>query len=76
MLLEALRRLPAQHQAALQMHYWCGVRIEDIAELMGVSYSAMRDRMGRARQLLAQELATLEQTTPLMVSTGATDGSP
>lgn len=69
MLREALRRLPIQHQEAMQLHYWGGLRIEDIAEIMGITHSGMRDRMCKARQLLEQQLAELEATTPLIVST-------
>lgn len=67
-LLEALRRVPIQHQAALQLHYWDGLKTADIAQIMGVSASAMRDRMCKARALLEQQLEIVEQTMPLTPS--------
>lgn len=73
MLAEALRRVPIEHQVALQLHYWNGFTMVTIAEIMGLSASGMRDRMRRARQLLEQHLAELERTTPLIVSSTGGD---
>jgi RNA polymerase sigma-70 factor (ECF subfamily) len=66
---EALRRLPAQHQAALQLHYWDGLRTQEIADIMGISASGMRTRMQTARALLEAQIAELDRTMPLAVST-------
>jgi RNA polymerase sigma-70 factor (ECF subfamily) len=72
LLAEALRRLPVQLQVILQLHYWERLKIKDIAAIEGISDSGMRDRMMRARALLKQQIAELERTTPLLVSTAST----
>lgn len=58
LLLLALRRIPIQHQIALELYYWEGLETPAIAEVLGISASAMRSRMVRARELLG---AALEQ---------------
>jgi RNA polymerase sigma-70 factor (ECF subfamily) len=67
---EALRRLPADHQAALQLRYWEGLRIREIAEIMGISASGMRTRLQTAKVQLERVMKALDQTMPLVVSTG------
>lgn len=57
LLLLALRRIPIQHQVALELYYWEGMDTPEIAEVLGISASAMRSRMGRARELLSDKLA-------------------
>lgn len=70
---EGLRRLPAHHQAALQLQYWEGLRIREIAEIMGISASGMRTRLQTAKAQLERVIEELDRTMPLVVSTG-TDG--
>jgi RNA polymerase sigma-70 factor (ECF subfamily) len=71
MLAEALRRLPVGLQVIVQLHYWDKLTAVEIAAIEGISASGMRDRLMRARRLLARELAELERTTPLFVSTAS-----
>ena len=66
---EALRRLPTQHQAALQLHYWEGLKTREIAEIMGLSPSGMRTRLQTAKAQLERIYDELESTMPLVVST-------
>lgn len=69
LLLLALRRLPIQHQIALELYYWENLDTAEIAEILGVSASAMRSRMVRARSLLEAELAKLAESEVELRST-------
>ena len=69
LLLEALRRLPLRHQIALELYYWEHLDTVEIAEVLGISASAMRSRMARARELLEAELATLAKSDEELRST-------
>ena len=69
LLLEALRRIPVQHQVALEMFYWEDMTSAEIAEALGEPHGTVRTRIRRARLLLEEALAqvstdaaTLEQT--------------
>lgn len=69
LLAEALRRVSTHHQTALQLYYWDKVPIYKIAEEFRISASAMRGRMMQARRLLKEQLAELEKTWPLSITT-------
>ncbi|MCA9684797.1 MAG: sigma-70 family RNA polymerase sigma factor [Myxococcales bacterium] len=69
LLLEALRRLPLEHQVALELFYWEGMRGAEIAEVMGVSHSAMRSRLAKARALLSESMESLAASPQLLAST-------
>lgn len=69
LLLLALRRIPIQHQVALELYYWEGLDTPAIAEVLGISASAMRSRMVRARELLAAKLAELADSDGELRST-------
>jgi RNA polymerase sigma-70 factor (ECF subfamily) len=69
LLLQALRQIPIQYQIALELYYWEGLNTVDIATIIGISASAMRSRMGRARELLDRELEQLADSTAEFEST-------
>jgi RNA polymerase sigma factor (sigma-70 family) len=69
LLLLALRRLPIQHQVALELYYWENLNTVEIAEILGLSVSAMRSRMARARSLLEAELGKLAESEVELHST-------
>ncbi|PCC74618.1 RNA polymerase, sigma subunit, ECF family [Nannocystis exedens] len=69
LLLAALRAIPVEHQLALELHYWEGLPAAEIAEIVGISHSAMRSRMVRARELLHAQLRRLAETPQLVEST-------
>jgi RNA polymerase sigma-70 factor (ECF subfamily) len=69
LLLLALRRIPIQHQIALELYYWEGLETPEIAEVMGISASAMRSRMVRARELLAEALEQVAEAEHELRST-------
>lgn len=72
LLARALRKLPIEHQVALELHYWEGLNAAEIAEILAVPHSTMRSRLGRARVLL--ELAITELATMPELRRGTLDG--
>jgi len=69
LLLEGLRRLPVEHQLALELFYWEELTAREIAAILGVSHSAMRSRMAKARSLLEREMAEVAASPELLTST-------
>ncbi|NJK31739.1 MAG: sigma-70 family RNA polymerase sigma factor [Deltaproteobacteria bacterium] len=69
LLLEGLRRIPIEHQIALELFYWEGLSAAEIAEVFGISHSAMRSRLSKARALLEEQMATLAESPDLLSST-------
>ncbi len=69
LLLEGLRRLPVAHQTALELFYWEELDAKEIAEVMGVSHSAMRSRLVKARELLREAMAEIADSRELLDST-------
>jgi RNA polymerase sigma factor (sigma-70 family) len=60
LLVAALRRIPIDHQIALELHYWEGLSISGIAEVLDVPEGTVKSRLSRARDELR---AQLEQIT-------------
>ncbi len=58
-LLEALRRIPLDQQIALELYYWEGLPMEEVAEVLGVTKSAAINRVHRARALVRERMTTL-----------------
>jgi RNA polymerase sigma factor (sigma-70 family) len=71
LLLEGLRRIPIEHQIALELFYWESMSAAEIADVFGISHSAMRSRMSKARALLEAQMAKLSESTELLDSTVA-----
>lgn len=71
LLLEGLRRLPIRHQTVLELHYWEELNAAEIAEIVGVSHSAVRTRLSTARAELGRVLAKIESSPELLQSTSA-----
>ncbi|MCA9708530.1 MAG: sigma-70 family RNA polymerase sigma factor [Myxococcales bacterium] len=69
LLLLALRRVPFEHQVALELMYWEGLNAAEIAEIVGVSHSTMRSRIQRARKLVEQAIHELSDSSELATST-------
>jgi len=57
LLVQGLRRIPVEHQLALELFYWEGLKANEIAAVFGVSHSAMRSRLSKARGLLEAAIA-------------------
>ncbi|WP_086001285.1 RNA polymerase sigma factor [Plesiocystis pacifica] len=55
-LLLALRRLPIEHQIVVELHYWEGMRIAEIAEVVEAAPGTVKSRLARARAKLQEQL--------------------
>jgi RNA polymerase sigma-70 factor (ECF subfamily) len=69
LLLEALRSLPIEHQLTLELYYWERFDAREIAEVVGISHSAMRSRLVKARELLRDAITRLAESPQLLEST-------
>jgi RNA polymerase sigma factor (sigma-70 family) len=69
LLLAALRRLPVEHQIGLELFYWEEMDAREIAEIMGISHSAMRSRLVKARELLREAMTQLAESPELLATT-------
>ncbi len=64
---QALRRLPLDHQIALEMHYWNELSIAEIAAVLDCTPGSIKARLFRARKALQAAVADLNAgaTPPL-----------
>jgi RNA polymerase sigma-70 factor (ECF subfamily) len=69
LLLAALRRLPLEHQVGLELFYWEDMDAGEIAQIMGISHSAMRSRLVKARALLREAMERLAESPEQLAST-------
>jgi RNA polymerase sigma factor (sigma-70 family) len=56
-LLNALRDLPVEQQVLLELHYWEGVEIGELAEIFESPAGTIRSRLHRARIALKERMA-------------------
>ncbi len=56
---EALDTLPNIYREALILHYFGGMKSEEIAESLGISPTAIRMRLSRAREQLKEEMVAM-----------------
>ena len=61
---ELLQALPADYKAATILRYWHDMSYDEIAEALDTSVSAIKSRLFRARQMLAEAAQQDEATTP------------
>ena len=54
--LEAVLALPPKQRAAVHLHYYEGYSVREIAEVLGVTVSAVKMRMKRGRDALRERL--------------------
>lgn len=69
LLLAALRRIPLDHQIALELAYWEGLKGPEIAAVLGLQPATARTRLRRARAALAGELNALARDPQILAST-------
>lgn len=55
-LLNALRRIPLEHQIVLELYFWEHLTAGEMAEIQGVPEGTVRTRLRRAKQLLEAAL--------------------
>ncbi len=68
MVLQALRRLPVDHQILLELFYWEQHSGAELASILAVPEGTVRTRLRRARQLLADEFASMQRGAGLAAS--------
>jgi RNA polymerase sigma-70 factor (ECF subfamily) len=59
LLLEALRRIPVEHQVILELYYWERLKAKDIGEIVGESEYTIRNRLRRGKLLLRRMIEEL-----------------
>ena len=72
-LLEALRRIPVDHQIAIELYYFEQIRGTALADVLGIPHGTIRTRLRRARELLQQQLLELEGGDALADTLGDLD---
>jgi RNA polymerase sigma-70 factor (ECF subfamily) len=61
-LLEALRRIPLEHQTLLELYFWEPLTAAEIGVVLGIPEGTVRTRIRRAKELLERELTALLDT--------------
>ncbi len=59
LLLEALQRIPVDFQIAVELFYWEGLSLAEIADALDVKVGTVKSRLSRAKGMLRVELAAL-----------------
>lgn len=57
---DAVNRLPDNYRDVIVMTYWEGLTAPEIAAILGISHGAVRTRLTRAREQLAEHLGITE----------------
>ncbi len=61
-LLQALRRIPLEHQVTLELYFWERLTAREMAEIQGVPEGTVRTRLRRAKILLEEALAVVTRS--------------
>ena len=69
LLAQGLRQIPLDLQITIELHYWEGLGVADIAEVLGVPPGTVKSRLHRAREQLKQRLEAMEANPALVEST-------
>jgi RNA polymerase sigma-70 factor (ECF subfamily) len=69
LLLHGLRRLPIDSQIALEMFYWEGMSIPEIAGVLEEPVGTLKSRLARGRVQLREEITEIEQREGVREST-------
>jgi RNA polymerase sigma-70 factor, ECF subfamily len=69
LILTALRRIPVEYQALLELHYWEQMTAAEAALALAIPVGTAKTRLRRGRQLLADQLAALADSPGLLTST-------
>ncbi|MFO0633184.1 MAG: sigma-70 family RNA polymerase sigma factor [Nannocystaceae bacterium] len=59
LMLQALRKIPVEHQLVLELYYWEDMEASDLAEVLELPEGTVRSRIRRAKQLLEEQLRAL-----------------
>ncbi|MCB9701190.1 MAG: sigma-70 family RNA polymerase sigma factor [Myxococcales bacterium] len=69
LLLRALRRLPIEYQAALELHYWEQMTTSEIGDALDLPSGTVKSRLRRGRELLSEAMASISSSPELLRST-------
>ena len=69
LLLEGLRRLPLEQQTLLELYYWEDLRLQQIAEIIGIVPGTVKSRLSSARKKLAKILTSIARSQEVLEST-------
>jgi RNA polymerase sigma factor (sigma-70 family) len=67
--LQALRRIPLDHQIVLELYYWEEMTAADLAEVLDLPEGTVRGRIRRAKKLLEEQLVALSDDEAILQST-------
>jgi len=68
-LLRALRTLPVETQIVLEMYYWEGMKVPEIAAALEEPLGTLKSRISRGRVLLREKIADVESDPVVVEST-------
>ncbi|MBX7078674.1 MAG: RNA polymerase sigma factor [Nannocystaceae bacterium] len=69
LLLKGLRSIPIDFQICVELHYWEGMGVADIAAVLGVQTGTVKSRLFRARQMLRERIEAMHVSDQLIRST-------
>ncbi len=67
--LQALRRIPLDHQIVLELYYWEEMTAADLAEVLELPEGTVRGRIRRAKKLLEEQIVALSDDEAILQST-------
>lgn len=67
--LQALRRIPLDHQIVLELYYWEDMTAGELGEVLEIPEGTARGRIRRAKQLLEEQLRRLAESDAELEST-------
>jgi RNA polymerase sigma factor (sigma-70 family) len=67
--LQALRRIPIEHQLVLELYYWESMTAGELGEVLQIPEGTARGRIRRAKQLLEEQLRRLSASDAELEST-------
>ncbi len=67
-LAQGLQRLPVDYQVALELHYFEGMPLAEIAEVLGRPLGTIKSLLSRAREMLREHLEELASSEELLTS--------
>ena len=67
--LQALRRIPVEHQIVLELYYWENMTAAELGEVLQIPEGTARGRIRRAKQLLEEQLRHLSGSDAELEST-------
>jgi RNA polymerase sigma factor (sigma-70 family) len=69
LLSRALRAIPIDFQIAIELHYWEGMSVAEVAQVLEVAPGTVKSRLHRGREMLRTRLENLAESPDLLRST-------